>query len=546
MTPLSGKPLTLVPRRSLATVASALVVLALLAHSSHSRGEQLERYGVDAAEFASIKTLTPAAADKIARGETILRTAKTPAELEQAVTLFDGAIKDVPRSEFVKRRKCQALTLLGRHAEAVKACGQGLFDRHTSGLGLRAAVGALMSGPNLPTNTEVGYAVVHASRAKQVMQNDPPGYAARCDIALKLGDIEMLKECTRDLNRVAPGHPETQRAEAFLASIGPGARTACAWILLGLFSVATGLHALLRRRATVAAASALVFAMLATEKARAAEPAPDGTGLIAGHLSKHPIDDSNPEQSVPTNEQRDGDPIQFGYFIMDLGDHAEWAIKKGDHKKAAGLYRALVKAVPDMAVGYVKACEQYELAKDIPSAIVFCAGALSAKGVKLADYSHYARLTLGKQTLTPADITTLDFVVAHLEEDPKTASVALDIECTLGTHEGDLKRLEDCAPKLAAISPDSPKTLFYEWARAIQKKDYAAAEGFLAKARAVSPRGEQVAQMEKATLDAMPAWRKGLRAFRDWRFGATVSVALFLGLAALLLRRRPATTMPSR
>ena len=516
------------------------VALALLAHAGTARAEQLERYGVDAAEFASIRTLTPAAADKIARGETILRTAKTTAELEQAVTLFDEAIEDVPRSEFVKRRKCQALTLLGRHTEAVKACGQGLFDRHTSGLGLRAAVGALMSGPDLPTNTEVGYAVVHASRAKQVMQNDPPGYAARCDIAAKLGDVEMLKECIGDLNRVASRHPETARAEAFLSSIKAGAGTAAAWILLCLFSLATAVHGLLRRRRAISAASAVVFALVVTGKARAAEPAPDG--VIAGHLSKYPIDDSHPEASVPTNEQRDADPIQFGYFIMDLGDHAEWAIKKGDHKKAAGIYRALVKAVPDMAIGYVKACEQYELAKDIPSAIVFCAGALSAKGVKLADYSHYARLTLGKPALTPADITTLDFAIAHLKEDPKTASVALDIQCTLGTHEGDLKRLEDCAPKLSAISPDNPKTLFYEWARAIQKKDYAAAESFLAKARAKSPQGAQVAQMERATLDAMPAWRKGLRAFRDWRFGATISVALFLGLAAMLLRRRPTAT----
>jgi hypothetical protein len=51
--------------------------------------------------------------------------------------------------------------------------------------------------------------------------------------------------------------------------------------------------------------------------------------------------------------------------------------------------------------------------------------------------------------------------------------------------------------------------------------------------------------MERATFDAMPPWRKGLRAFRDWRFGAAVSLTLFLALSALLLRRRTVSTTPS-
>jgi len=537
----NGRPFT--------AILPVLLVVAAVGRASDGRAEPLQRYGVDAGEFASIERLDPDAASKVERGETLLRTAKTPSEIEQAIVLLHGAAKEFPRSEFIKRRECQALTLLGRHAEAVKACGQALFERHTSGLGLRATVGALMSGPNPPTSTEVGYAMVHAIRAQQVMSNEPTGYAARCDIAEKLGDIDMLKGCIKELNRVAPKHQETERAEAFLASTRPGPRTASGWLALALLGIGTALHAVLRRRRpAIAVVGVLLFAGALPKTTLAAAPAglaADQRPAIAGQLSKHSVDDDNPDQSVPTPEQRDADPVEYGYFIMDLGDHAEWAIKKGDHKKAARLYRALVKAVPDMSIGYVKACEQYELANDVPSAIQFCAGALSAKGVTLADYSHYARLTLAKKALTPADISTLDSVVGHLEEDPKTTSVALDIQCTLGAHEGDLKRLEDCAPKLSAIAPDNPKSLFYQWALAIQKKDYATAERFLARAKAKSPAGAQVAQMERATFDAMPPWRKGLRAFRDWRFGAAVSITLFLALSALLLRRRTVSTTPS-
>jgi hypothetical protein len=257
----------------------------------------------------------------------------------------------------------------------------------------------------------------------------------------------------------------------------------------------------------------------------------------AGYLSKYTIDESNPESSVPTTAQRDENPVEYGYFIMDLGDHAQWAVRDGDHKKAALLYRALAKAVPDMAVGYVKACEEYEALKDTESAIGNCGAALSMKGTTLADYSHYARLVLQKKALTPADLANLDSVVQHLK-DNQAEPVALDIECTLGAHEGDVGRLQDCAPKLAALAPGNPKALLYQWALAIQRKDFRAAEHFLAEAKSNSAAKEQVAQMERATVSAMPVWRRGLRAFRDWRVGAACSVTLALGLSFLLLRRR--------
>ncbi len=249
---------------------------------------------------------------------------------------------------------------------------------------------------------------------------------------------------------------------------------------------------------------------------------------------------------MPSDDKRDADPVEFGYFIMDLGDHAEWAIRDGDHLKAAHLYGALARAVPDTAVGFVKACAEYEAAKALDSAILYCAASLTTKGITLADYSHYARLLLQKKSLTAADIANLDAVVKHLAAQPGASAVALDIQCTLGAHESDRARLEDCVPKLSAIAPDSPKALFYQWALAMKNKDFASAERILAKARTEPGAKEQVAQMEHATTAALPPWRRGLLAFRDWRVGATFTMALVAALSALLLRRRPAPSRSER
>ena len=527
---------------------SVLPVIAYFVSVTSSYAAPMARYGVDAVELGTLAQRAPATAQRIERGEALLRAATTVADFEKAAALFREAAREAPHSALVWRRSCQALTLLGRHDEAVRACAKALYEHNTSGLALRATVGALMSGPESPTGTETGYAIVHASRARQVLSNDPAGYAGQCDIAEKLGDIEMLKACIFELQRVAPGHYETERAIAFEASIRPGWRTVAGWVALGLLASATLLHALIRRRAAaIVGAGAIIAASMGFSKSvRADEPATaraaEGRPVLAGHLSKYAVNDDNPEASLPTEEQRDADPVEFGYFIMDLGDHAEWAIKKGDNKKAARYYLALGKLVPDTAVGFVKACEQLELAGEMDAATEACASALSLKGVTLADYSHYARLALRKKSLTPADIGNLDSVVKHLEEDPSTRAVGLDIQCTLGSHESDLVRLRHCVPLLVALAPDSPKTLFYEWALAVKTGDFASAERLLSRARAKSPKNEQLAQMESATFDAMPAWRKGLRAFRDWRVGALVSVVLAMGLAALLMRRRTVST----
>lgn len=515
------------------------------------------RYGVDQTEILWLESKHPELAAKLNEGEALLAGSPSDADVERAATLFGEASDAQPLSVLLARRHCQALAALGQRDRAVAACTRALGNNSQSALTLRAMVGAMMAGPEPPTPAEVGNALLHVQRVKRTMANEPWGAAAECDVAVKLGDTEMLSRCVSTLMNLAPDHYETKRYAALLAQTRPGWKTVLALAALVAVVAGTALHAFVRRgrRAPAVAALAIVGAGLVPELARAEDPpAPPPEEAAAnnaaaaleerrpGQLSKYKIDDADPEKDVPTPEQRDKDPLEFGYYLMDLGDLAEKAKAVGDHLKAAKVYRAMAKAVPDVPVAFVKACEEYEKAKDLATAAEFCAAALTLKGVTLADYSRYARVVLAKKgKISDVDVGNLDKVVTHLKDDASTRSAALDIQCTLGVRLADRVRLEQCAPQLSQMAPDSPKTTFFEWALAIQKKDYAAAERLTKKARAAAKSGqasldkEQLALMDQATFEALPVWRKG---FRDWRFGAAVAAVLFAGLGLVLVRRR--------
>src|SRR6185312_14484343 len=133
--------------------------------------------------------------------------------------------KEVPESPLLVRRKCQALAALGRRDEAIDACTDAMKRSVNNGLVLRATAASLMSGKDAPSSTQVGYAMLHAERLRKIMQNEPWSAAAECDVAAKLGDMEMLNQCVARLRELAPDHYETKRYEAILTSQRPGLKS---------------------------------------------------------------------------------------------------------------------------------------------------------------------------------------------------------------------------------------------------------------------------------------------------------------------------------
>ncbi len=243
--------------------SSVAVLAALFALSRHGSAASLARQGVDDEHFRSLQQFFPVAADRLSRGEALLMTARTESDVEESIGLFDEGIAAAPSSELIRRRKCQALTVLGRHADAVKACGEALHARTVSGLALRATVGALMSGPERPDRARNRDGL--CSREPRTAGAPERGVGLRRSVrhrrkAGRHSDARGLYPRTRPSR---PGHQETKRARSFLSATQPGLGTAAAWLSLALSVVAAIGHALLRRRRAVPVAPALIAAVLA-------------------------------------------------------------------------------------------------------------------------------------------------------------------------------------------------------------------------------------------------------------------------------------------
>ena len=282
-------------------------------------------------------------------------------------------------------------------------------------------------------------------------------------------------------------------------------------------------------------------------KDSASQPALEGRDddvLSPDGLSKWKIDDADPLKSVPTPQQRDGDPLQFGYHLMDLAEKGGVAVKKGDHRSAVKYFAALAKAVPDRSIAFTKMCTSYEALGDWEKAVEACRTALGLPGVTVADSTHFVRLVLAKRSaLSPTEVEDVAAVITNLQSDESTRRLANELQCELGVRIEDAKRLEECTTALAAVAPDDPRTISYRWALALTKKDFGQARTVIEHAKATTMPPEGIRQMEQATLAAEPLWRKGLR---DWRIPAGLSgILVAAGLAFLVVRRRSAMAVGS-
>lgn len=219
-----------------------------------------------------------------------------------------------------------------------------------------------------------------------------------------------------------------------------------------------------------------------------------------------PVDHADPEASVPSSEQAMQNPLEMGYFLMDLIESADAATKRGDHAAAAKYYEAMIKAVPDRAVSYSKLCASYEALGNIEDAITNCKAALGAGGVTVEDFSHFVRLSLAKPgPIAPERVAELDQAIAHLGtqlEGPAGRLASAHLGCELAARLEDTARLEACTGTLASIAPDDPKTITFQWALAMKEGAYDKARGLLERAEKSGMPEAGVDQMRQAIAEA--------------------------------------------
>jgi tetratricopeptide (TPR) repeat protein len=297
-----------------------------------------------------------------------------------------------------------------------------------------------------------------------------------------------------------------------------------------------------------AARSALTVCLFATCTQASAALAQESNELAAAdelpaQLSSFSIDDRDPARSIPSAPEAERNPLQMGYLLMDLSDRAEHAIKLGDHAKAAEYYRALIKAVPERAISYSRACREHEAAGQVDEAIEMCRVALGKSGVKLEDHARFVRVMLRKHgVLTPTEVADVDAVIQRIraEGGEPGKRIAAAFDCDLGVRSHDPARTRAGIASLEQLEQPVAQIVAYRWALALMEKDLDRARAIVAEAEQAGVPQSAIAAMQSAL--ASPGLREQLGVTAGGKLAAwwpvAAMAALMMVMAIVALRRR--------
>ncbi|MES1158146.1 MAG: hypothetical protein ABUL67_03500 [Haliangium ochraceum] len=410
----------------------------------------------------------------------------------------------------------------------------------------RNEVASAMAPSARPSLDDLVMAGVAAEAAARKSANDPWGALARCDIARKLGNGPLMKACLEDLRQVSPDASAVVRATGY-ATEHRRPVIVLLQVLLALGLLGTLVHALLANRrtgsarvspstpkASVGLLALAAIALLSSRSAHAEKmPLPDAP------LSTFAIDDADPEASVPTTEQQNQRPLEFGYYLQDLAGKAEKAEKKKDWAAAARFYRALTKAAPMSAVGPRRMCYALQAAGDLKNAIIACRTALTRDGSTTDDYLHFVQVVLSTTgPLSRDEHKELTAVIQHLEGHANLGAVPWMFRCEIALRFSDQDELATCTTQLSRLAPEDPKTASFQWALAMQQRDRAAAREAIAHARSTGMNAAALQKMEKATRAMTLRWM-GRTAI------AALAIALIIAGSIVAFRRAARNRMAS-
>jgi hypothetical protein len=307
-------------------------------------------------------------------------------------------------------------------------------------------------------------------------------------------------------------------------------------------------------------------------------------GLPGDLATSYQVNDDDPIKSIPTPEQRDANPLEFGYFLQDLIARAEGAFEKKDWARSVKYYEALARTSPDAAISFSRLCVGYAELGRIEIAAGNCGRAIERGGARVIDHLRFAGLTLAKPVFGTKDAEDVEASLAHVrahiaqaaqtasakvpspapapsasgarsKEDikrdflarqearlaalgkkeadpPRTADLATEVEvfaCKVGIRLRDAARLDRCLVALREQKAKEALLLPFEWANALLRKDQARAVALLARAKSLG--------LPASTLEAMQAEQKNALApagiLGVFTRSPIVPVLLFLGLSSV-------------
>jgi hypothetical protein len=280
----------------------------------------------------------------------------------------------------------------------------------------------------------------------------------------------------------------------------------------------------------------------------AASASPTASAKPIDLATRFRINDENPSANVPSAEDANANPLEFGYMIQDLVARGEGAIQKKEWDRAVKYYEALAQAVPDRAITYRKLCSGYAELGKIDIAAANCGKAITLGGARVFDHFRFVNLSLRKAKLSTADVADLEASIAHVrahialnpppvkkaepaptpssksakpskdpiktkeqvkdeflarraararglevlenkeEEAQQTVSLPLEIEllaCKLSVRLRDERKLDACIDGLKRVKADEKVVISFEWARAIVRKDSVRAGELLESAKSL-------------------------------------------------------------
>ncbi len=534
-------------RRWLLAAGAVVAGVGTVSGSAYAEEHPWDRY--EQADLAKVERERPHALQLYREAEGLaLRGEST-----RAAEVFEVASDEAPESAVLAHRHCLERIGLEQRGKAIAACQRAMAALRTPPV-LRHTVAAITLGHEPLSPWELVQAMTLAKAGQQGgTEARALGYGSQCDIARRTGDLKMLRVYERLLSGVAADHAETLRARAALEAARPGPLWRAGWWTCAIMFVFTVVHAVrnglarwarpAHRRDVIRAARSTLIPFLAimgtmtrSTPARAANQGEAPAVVRRGFSTRFPVHDADPMASVPTPTQRDKDPLEFGYHLMDLTDRAEEAAKQKNFRAAGRYFQALGLAVPDESVAFGKACQAFESAGDREQALEMCQAAIAKHGVRVDDFVRLVRLQLAKPTaLLPSEVQDIDSELAHLRSERASATLVERLACELALRLKDDVRLRLCTEALAAVAPEDPQTISFSWALAVEKGDYGKARALIERMRKTDIKPDGLRRMEETTEKAIPRWRRWIR---DWRVVLVASLFVVMVPVAVMVATR--------
>jgi tetratricopeptide (TPR) repeat protein len=497
---------------------------------------------LDQRNIEFVKQSSPLALNLLEQGEKLLESGQAA----KAISLFEQAAALVPDNALIARRQCEALATLRQPAAAIAACHHAMTSTGRGPGDMLATVHTLLKATSAPTPAQLYEATMLTQTLMRLVANQAFPYVAQCEIAEQQQDWVVVEKCAAQIQQFAPDSKYSRRFQRVARENRPSWFNWTAWHAILAAAAFTLLHALgvslltMRNRAKALAPILLISIVGSTIPTPAiAQPivAPKTEPKQPEALSTWRLNDTDPESSVPTPEQRDSNPLNYGYFIMDVTARAEKAVQRGDHQAAVKYFRALAKAVPNRSIAFTKLCISYQAMGDLKDALESCQTALGREGVTDQDYLRYAQLVVEqKPDFGKGDIADLDAIVQHLRSNLPSNSTADEIECDLGLKVKDRARLERCTHNLATLKPNDQKTLSYQWSLAVMRRDYATANMLLTQLKKTAANPEAIRKMDEITRSVQPFWKRIWN--NRWAAIGLFALVLVAGIVTTTIIRR--------